>query len=145
MTLLNAVILGILLWRFYQYRNIQKELLAGEEIRNIEGIVLKSKKLILSHNKNIRELTKFLEGLVEENKAHIQKVGVVRFNPFADTGGNMSFAIALLDGRKNGIVISSLHGREGTRIYGKFIEKGESQYRLTDEEKEAIVKAKNNR
>lgn len=142
---LNLILFIILFWQFEAYRRIQKELISGEEKANLEEIVLKHKKLIASHNKNIKELTRFLEHLLEESKASIQKVGVIRFNPFADTGGNMSFAIALLDGRKNGIVISSLHSREGTRIYAKSIKNGASEHHLTEEEKEAIKQANDNR
>ena len=48
-----------------------------------------------------------------------QRIGLVRFNPFEDTGGNQSFALALLDGRGDGFVVSSLHARTGTRVYAK--------------------------
>lgn len=116
-------------------------LLAGGESQNLQEIVLKQKKTLLVHNKNLKELGKILAELVEQNKWNLQKVGVVRFNPFADTGGNISFALALLDRENNGIVISSLHSREGTRIYAKPIEKGKSTFHLTDEEMEAIDEA----
>ena len=53
-----------------------------------------------------------------------QRVGLVRFNPFEDTGGNQSFALALLDAEGNGWVLSSLHARTGTRIYAKAIRGG---------------------
>jgi hypothetical protein len=71
----------------------------------------------------------------------IQKVGVVRFNPFADTGGDQSFAIALLDAEGNGLVLSSLHGRADTRIFAKQVQAGRSKHALSDEEQDAIRKA----
>lgn len=71
----------------------------------------------------------------------IQKVGVVRFNPFADTGGDQSFAMALLDAEGNGIVLSSLHSRTDTRIFAKQVQGGRSRYQLSDEEQDAIRKA----
>jgi hypothetical protein len=71
----------------------------------------------------------------------IQKVGVVRFNPFADTGGDQSFAIALLDANGNGLVLSSLHGRADTRIFAKQVQGGRSKHALSDEEQDAIRKA----
>jgi len=61
----------------------------------------------------------------------IQKVGVVRFNPFADTGGDQSFAIALLDADGNGVVLSSLHGRADTRIFAKQVQAGMEYYSET--------------
>ncbi len=69
----------------------------------------------------------------------LHKVGIVRYNPFKDLGGDQSFAIALLDGKNSGLVISSLHTREGTRVYAKPISAGDSKkYALTEEEKQAI-------
>jgi hypothetical protein len=71
----------------------------------------------------------------------IQKVGTVRYNPFADAGGDQSFAIALLDAEGTGIVMSSLHSRTETRIFAKPVQTGRSKYALSDEEQEAIRKA----
>ena len=71
----------------------------------------------------------------------LQHMGVVRFNPFHDTGGDQSFAIALVDGHGNGVVLSSLHARDVTRVYAKPLHKWESDYSLTDEEKQAIALA----
>jgi hypothetical protein len=71
----------------------------------------------------------------------LQHMGMVRFNPFHDTGGDQSFAVALVDGHGNGMVLSSLHGRDATRVYAKPLQKWESTYSLTDEEKQAIALA----
>jgi hypothetical protein len=68
----------------------------------------------------------------------IQRVGLVRFNPFEDTGGNQSFALALLDQQGDGLVVSSLHARAGTRVYGKAIASGKSEAALSDEEAAAV-------
>jgi hypothetical protein len=70
-----------------------------------------------------------------------QRVGLVRFNPFEDTGGNQSFALALLDAEGNGWVLSSLHARSGTRVYAKSIRAGRSDGALSDEETAAIKQA----
>ncbi|MDP3993852.1 MAG: DUF4446 family protein [Candidatus Doudnabacteria bacterium] len=143
LNLLNIVLLTVVFWRFRSYQKRQNELVQGEEIPDLAEIVLKHKKTLATHNKNLKELGKILEELVENNRLNIQRAGVVRFNPFAETGGNMSFAIALLDGKNNGIVISSLHGREGTRVYAKSVAGGKSQSRLTEEEEQAIRQANN--
>lgn len=139
LSVLNLLVIILLVIKLRRYQKVQKELLKGEEVSDLEAIVLKHKKTLATHNKNLKEIGNILEELVEKNKFNIQKVGVVRFNPFADTGGNMSFVIALLDGKNNGIVISSLHSREGTRIYAKPVENGQSQFNLTEEEKRAIL------
>jgi len=69
------------------------------------------------------------------------RAGLVRYNPFEDTGGNQSFALALLDGRGDGFVVSSLHSRTGTRIYAKAIAAGVSETALSDEETAALQQA----
>ncbi len=100
---------------------------------------------ILAYFKNLEKsfekLSKELENLKEESKFSIQKVGIVRFNPFSEVGSDQSFSIALLDGNNDGIVITSLYTREGNRIYGKSVKAGLSKYSLSKEEKSAIEKA----
>ena len=89
------------------------------------------------------EILKKRLGIVEEElPKDIRRIGLVRYNPFSDAGGDQSFALALLDEHKDGVVISSLYGREMNRVYAKKIEKGEStKYQLTEEEKRAISEA----
>ena len=71
----------------------------------------------------------------------VQHVGLVRFDAFEDMGGHLSFAAAMLDGEGDGIVLSSINGRQETRIYAKPIERGASRYHLSDEEQEAVRRA----
>lgn len=82
-----------------------------------------------------------LEELAEELAACVQHVAVVRFNAFEGMGGEQSFALALLDGRGNGAVITTLAGREASRTFAKPIEGGSSAYLLSEEEQEAIRRA----
>jgi hypothetical protein len=72
----------------------------------------------------------------------IQKVGVARFNPFGETGGMQSFSVALLDKKDNGVVITSLHSRGGTRTYAKVILSGKAEQGLSIDEQKAIQLAK---
>lgn len=90
---------------------------------------------------NFRKISEELEKLKEEGGFSIKKIGIVRYNPFSEVGGNQSFSIALLDGKRNGIVITSLFTREGNRVFAKPIKEGQSQYFLSGEEKEAIKQA----
>jgi len=86
-------------------------------------------------------LNKLHRELEELSHRTLQKVGVIRYNPFADTGGDQSFAIALLDSLGNGVVLSSLHSRTDTRVFAKPVQGGRSRYPLSDEEQDAIRKA----
>lgn len=70
-----------------------------------------------------------------------QKISIVRFNPFGDTGGDQSFTLAVLDSHDSGYVLTSIHGREGTRVYVKPVDYGESKYTLSAEEQQALSQA----
>ena len=109
-----------------------------KEPENIKEVLSDLKKI----EKNIEKLSLALELLQKESKFHLQKVGIVRYNPFSDVGGNQSFSIALLDSDDNGFIITSLYSKEGNRVYGKAIKKGGSIYHLSKEEKEAIDRAR---
>ena len=83
--------------------------------------------------------------LEKDGSYHIQHVGMVRYNPFQETGGDQSFSLALADGHGDGLVLSSLHARGSTRVYAKPLQGWESGYPLTDEEKQAIDQAQTSR
>jgi len=84
------------------------------------------------------ELDALYETLEARSRGSLQHIGLVRFNPFEDTGSDQSFAIAMLDDRLDGIVLSSLHGRGQTRVFAKPVEGGASTHQLSDEEAQAI-------
>ena len=84
------------------------------------------------------ELDRLHAELARRSETSIQHIGLVRFNPFEDTGSDQSFAIALLDERRDGVVISSLHGRNNTRVFAKPVSGGTSSHTLSDEEAQAI-------
>ncbi len=90
----------------------------------------------------VRVVDKLTRRLESESVFYLQRMAIVRFNPFRDTGGDQSFSIALADGQGNGVILSSLHTRDMTRVYAKPLEKWQSTYALTDEEKQAIGLAK---
>ena len=77
------------------------------------------------------------------DKTKIQKVGLIRYNPFDEMGGNLCFALALLDGHDNGVVLNGIHSRTGSFTYAKPIEMGVSTYMLSEEEIKAVEMAKN--
>jgi hypothetical protein len=115
--------------------------LKGAKVLDMEEVVTEQTKVIKEIKRDIKKLSQWNADLQKICDIAITKVGVVRFNPFKDTGGDQSFAIALLDSDNNGLVISSLYTREGTRVYTKPINNGKSSYNLSDEEQEAIAKA----
>ena len=110
----------------------------------------KNLKEVLSYlkdtEKNLEKLSDEIENLKRESKFSIRKVGMIRFNPFSEVGGDQSFSLALLDDNNNGLVMTSLYTRAGNQVYGKPIKGGLSEYSLSGEELRAIEKAmtKNN-
>ena len=127
--------------RLSQIKKRLKVFFNGKKATDLEGVLFEEIKRLKKAEADIQELfnsTKLLEKMANQS---IQKVSIIRFNPFKETGGDQSFAIALLDLRDNGLVISSLFTRNGNRIYSKPIENGQSKYPLSKEELEALKKA----
>ena len=134
-----AILTFILLIAIIRYRRLTQGTKRKNFAKILEQTVGKVEKNRLQINKT-KELVSLLQ---KEGYFHIQKVGLVRFNPFSQTGGNQSFSLALLNGNNDGFVISSFHSREGTRIYAKIVKEGErKKSSFSNEEKEAILKAK---
>jgi transposase len=82
-----------------------------------------------------------LHELEERQRDHLQRLALIRFRAFPEVGADLSFSLALLDGRGNGVVLTSLFGREETRLYAKPIRDGTSTYRLAPEEEQALNQA----
>ena len=107
-------------------------------------IELRFKKIFRNRNPKDFEdeqLVKYLETVEKRLKKSVQGIGIIRFNPFEDAGSNQSFSVAFLNEEGDGVVISSLYSREKVSVYAKPIKKGESEYSLSDEEKEAVKTA----
>lgn len=109
--------------------------------KNLQEVIEQLKSL----KKEFRKISKELDCLKKESVFSVQKMGMVRFNPFKDLGGNQSFSIAFLDGNNDGVVVTSFYSREGNRVFGKPIKKGRSHHSLSEEEKKAIEIAKKTR
>lgn len=88
-----------------------------------------------------KEILNFCENLDKTVDNCVQKIGLVRYNAFKDVGSNLSFALAILNNKNNGIVLNGIYSRDMSNIYAKPIIDGTSEYALSDEEKEAIEKA----
>lgn len=115
--------------------------------RITKGVSNKSLKTVLEellketeiNKKDIDYLKQYSLKLEKDGLLHIQKVGLLRFNPFKDTGGDQSFILSLVDNNDTGVVISALYSRSGTRWYAKKIRNGKGvEYDLSEEEKKAL-------
>lgn len=146
--LFEYLILAIGIWlallSFLTLRTIRhyRQIMRGATGLNLgqvlEGIV---KKLDLNEQ-TIQQIWSEVAKIKIANQKNFQKYALVRFNPFEDTGGDQSFVLALLDGQNNGIVISSLHSRGGTRVYTKQVANGQATtHQFSKEEKEVVDQA----
>jgi hypothetical protein len=124
-----------------QLRRRLRRVLPEGESSGIDEILDRQLKRIDGLTERIDALNKLHHELENLSQRTIQKVAVIRYNPFSDTGGDQSFAIALLDSLGNGVVLSSLHSRTDTRVFAKAVQNGRSKYQLSDEEQDAIKKA----
>ena len=128
--------------RFRQLQSRYENIFGGAEDDSV-GAVLQSLAARLSKTNARTERLVAHTKEIDEALAHaVQGVGLVRFRAFEGTGGDQSFALAMVDGQGNGAVISALYGRDATRIYAKSVEGWLSSRSLTDEEKQALVQAR---
>lgn len=111
---------------------------------NIEEIMKEYIKKVDTVQAKNEEIISFCKVLDENLKKCTQKIGIVRYNAFKDTGSDLSFSLAILDDYNNGVVLNGIYARDCSNIYAKPIENGASKYVLSEEEKEAINRAINN-
>lgn len=112
-----------LLWVFYIFKDLIK---------------IARNKEFSDNTKSINKLNEEVKEIRRELLNNIQNVGLVKYNPFNEAGGEHSFSLALLDGNKNGIIITSLHTRERTRTYIKEISSAKAKIELSKEEQKAL-------
>lgn len=127
-----ALVLGFGLYR------LKKTFLTGKSGADLESTIQNLGTQLRDLNFREENLEKIFSEFRHEASFSIQRLGLVRFNPFQDDGGNFSFCLALLDLHQNGVVITSMHGRQQNRIYTKRIMAGKSESQLTEEEAQAI-------
>ena len=106
--------------------------------RSLEQILEGHLDRVLAVDRDLDYLAERTAVLEVASRRALQRVGLVRYNPFEETGGNQSFALALLDADDHGFIITSLHARSGTRIYARALTAGRADSQLSGEEEEAL-------
>jgi len=132
-------ILSIFLFKtISHYRKLTKGVKGQTLDKALEEIIDK----LNLHDQQKQQLSKHIQKLEDLQKICFSKHALIRFNPFEDTGGDQSFVLALLNGANNGVVISSLHSRGGTRVYAKGVFGAKpTTHPFSKEEKEVVEKA----
>lgn len=109
--------------------------------KNIKEDLEKYMTRVSTTEEEIRKLSVYYKDLDKKTRKCLQKVGIVRYNAYKDTGSDLSFAVCLLDEKNNGVVFNGIYSRDMSNIYAKPIENGTSKYKITPEEQEAINRA----
>ncbi len=132
-------VLSFLIWKQGNFLNALFPKSGERDIRKKFGEVINA----VGHSEQgIGKLEERLLQLDKEVLKHIQRVDLIRYNPYEDTGGNISFSLALLDALGDGFVLTSLHARGGTRVFAKPVVSGKGQkQQLSNEEQEVVDKA----
>ncbi|MBI4066916.1 DUF4446 family protein [Candidatus Gottesmanbacteria bacterium] len=139
--IIGAILIWLLIVSFLVYRYIAhyNRLIAiggKENLQTILETILTKQKETDEENSDLRNHLNLIQ---EKSLLHIQKVGILRFNPFEDTGGDQSFVLAILNGKNSGIVLTSLHSRGTTRWYAKNVKEGKGiDHDLSKDEEKAI-------
>lgn len=136
----GTAILLLVIWIFFIELRLKK-FFRGKGAKELEEVLLSLGDDLRKLNVSKEEIVKYLETVERRLKKSVQGIGIIRFNPFEDAGSNQSFSVAFLNEEGDGVVISSLYSREKVSVYAKPIKKGESEYSLSDEEKEAVKDA----
>ena len=136
-----AVVVALLWRRVSSLSARLSGLTRGEAGRSLEAILDAHLRRVGDVDARVRSLEGRTSALEAQGRKAIQRVGLVRFNPFEDTGSNQSFALALLDEDGHGVIVSSLHSRQATRIYVRPVAAGQAGRALSDEEAEALAQA----
>lgn len=108
---------------------------------NLETMLIDYKNDVEGVHDKYSKLLETIEDIHKNIDFCTQKIGIVRYNPFDEMGGNLCFAVALLDANNNGVVMNGIHSRTGSFTYAKPIELGVSTYTLSQEEKDAVEEA----
>jgi len=135
--LIFTLIVFISLRRMVKHYN---SLTSGVEPKNLIKALEGIQKTLSEHERGNTITRKELSALEEKIKTHLQTLTLKRFNPFSDTGGDQSFLLAILDGNKDGIVITSLHSRENTRFYVKSVKGGVGLEHPLSSDEQKIIK-----
>lgn len=145
---LVLVVIMLFVWmlvlgsRLKKLRKQYVAVMGNTGVTNVEDVVVDVKDRLEEQKQLAEKLNKRIEAVESTLPQMKGKVGIIRYNAFSDGGSDLSFSLAIVNAENDGAVFSGLHGRDSTYIYAKPLQKGESAYPLTPEEKQAIESAK---
>lgn len=142
--ILSLIWLALLTYYLYKIKHHYNSLTQGVNKKNLETILDSLIKDVSNAKNDITKLINRCDTIEKNDTYHIQKIGLHRFNPFKDTGGDQSFILSFADATDSGVVITGLYSRSGLRWYAKRIVEGKGvDNELSEEEKKTLKIAKN--
>lgn len=141
LSLILVVVVIICIFKIRKLYRRYDVFMRGKDAETLEDVIMKQIDDITDLKSQDRANKDSIRVANKNSRASFQKFGMVKYNAFKGMGGNLSFALALLDYTNTGFVINSVHSREGCFLYLKEIERGETDTQLGPEEREALEQA----
>lgn len=133
------LIVVFILWsKLNKLRKNYMAMLNGDTSINVESALIELQEKMKSGKEDLDNVEQQISSIVQQMKTMKSKIGIYRYNAFAESGSDLSFSLAIVDEGMDGVVISGIHNREETYVYAKPLTNGQSKYTLSPEEKEAI-------
>ena len=142
--ILQIVLIVLLVILNDKYKRLQKSyttFMKGKNGKNLERSIFKKFSELEAISELVKENEEKIQDIYKKMENHYQKVGIVKYDAFHEMGGNLSFALTMLDENDNGWIFNAMHSREGCYTYIKEIVKGESYIELSEEEQQCLEKA----
>lgn len=142
--ILQIALIVILIILNNKYKRLQKSyatFMKGRNGKNLEKSIFKKFEKLDEISELVKENEEKIKDIYKKMEGHYQKVGIIKYDAFHEMGGNLSFALTMLDQNNNGWIFNAMHSREGCYTYIKEIVKGESYIELSEEEQLCLEKA----
>ena len=141
--IMQIILIVLLVLLGDKYKRLQKSysvFMRGKNGKSIEKTIFKKFEELEEISDQVKINEKEIEDLRKKMERHYQKAGIVKYDAFHEMGGNLSFALTMLDENDNGWILNAMHSREGCYTYIKEIVRGESYIELSEEEKQCLEK-----
>lgn len=142
---LGVLLLIVVGWRLRRLIKQYRGLLSGGKELNLEEIILRLNEENKQIDERLGRVETELKKCLEKGRKNLQHWSLSRYKAFANTGGDQSFSVILLDDNADGFIVSSIYGRDESRVYAKTINEGKSSYPLSDEEQEILLRVLKNK
>lgn len=140
----TSIIVATIVSKKKAYRNIDKILKISKGAKSVKELSQMTARIISDNEKQHQLISGQIKELIVEKVNHIKHVASLRYDSTPDSGGQMSFSMALLNEKLSGIILTNIYMREGSFLYLRELKNGKCEIELSEEEKKVLEKATNN-